>query len=100
MQVAERGQRLPKANLLRIFKSAVDFQETDEYCNAHAHPVFLAGRDRMVDLQVVHGRVSLPAKKNLICTKQRFLLNAEFGTEYGVRVDHIRIRILVLVIVV
>jgi hypothetical protein len=59
----------------------VDFQETDEYCNAHAHPVFLAGRDRMADLQIVHGRVSLPAKKNQMCTKQRFLLNAELGTE-------------------
>ncbi len=59
----------------------MDFQETDEYCNAHAHPVFLAGRDRMADLQIVHGRVSLPAKKNQMCTKQRFLLNAELGTE-------------------
>jgi hypothetical protein len=78
MQVAERDQRLPKTNLRRIFKSAVDFHE---YCNAHAHPVFLAGRDSMAGLQIVHGRVSLPAKKNFICTKQRFLLNAEFGTE-------------------
>jgi hypothetical protein len=82
-------QRLPKANLRWIFKSAVDFQETDEYCNAHAHPVFLAGRDRMADLQIVHSRVSLPAKKNRMCTKKRLLLNAEFGTEVWGGVDEI-----------
>ena len=42
----------------------------------------------MADLQIVHGRVSQPAKKNQMCTKQRFLLNAEFGTEvWGVQVN-------------
>ena len=41
MQLAERSQRLPKPNLRRIFKLAVDFPETDQIMAVHSRTYLL-----------------------------------------------------------